>query len=97
MDREWQEGVIKLIQKAQAPIVPVYISGQNSRFFNFLDKIDWRIRTLRLCHELDTKKGKTIHLIFGQPIFPEEQASYKDVQSFGKFLKNKTYELNRQD
>jgi Putative hemolysin len=92
-DREWQEGVIKLIQKLNVPIVPAYFSGQNSWFFNFLDKIDWRIRTFRLCHELDTKKGKTIHLIFGNPIFPKEQAHYKEVKEFGQFLKTKTYEL----
>lgn len=92
-DREWQEGVIKLIQKLNVPVIPAYFSGQNSWFFNFLDKIDWRIRTLRLCHELDTKKGKTIDLIFGNPIFPEEQALYKDTKEFGKFLKAKTYAL----
>jgi putative hemolysin len=92
-DREWQEGVVKLIQKAKVPIVPVYISGQNSWFFNFLDTIDWRIRTVRLCHELDTKKGKTINMIFGEPILPEEQAQYKDVKSLGEFLKRRTYEL----
>ena len=91
-DREWQEGVIKLIQKAKVPIVPVYISGQNSWFFNFLDKIDWRIRTVRLCHELDTKKGKTINMIFGEPISPEEQKNYS-TKELGEYLKKKTYEL----
>jgi putative hemolysin len=93
-DRKWQEGVIKLIQKAQVPVIPVYISGQNSWFFNFLDKIDWRIRTIRLCHELNTKKGKTINMVFGTPIFPEEQAQYKETQLLGEFLKKKTYELS---
>ncbi|MDR2087454.1 MAG: 1-acyl-sn-glycerol-3-phosphate acyltransferase [Dysgonamonadaceae bacterium] len=92
-DREWQEGVIKLIQKAQVPVIPVYISGQNSWFFNFLDTIDWRIRTVRLCHELTTKKGKTIHMVFGTPIFPDEQAQYKETKSLGEWLKRKTYEL----
>jgi putative hemolysin len=92
-DREWQSGVIKLIRKAKVPIVPVYISGQNSWFFNFLDKIDWRIRTVRLCHELDTKKGKTIHIVFGEPIFPEEQQKFQNIKEFGEFLKGKTYAL----
>lgn len=92
-DREWQEGVIKLIQKAKVPVIPIYISGQNSWFFNFLDKVDWRIRTVRLCHELDTKKGKSINMVFGDPIFPEEQAQYKDAKILGKFLKEKTYAL----
>jgi putative hemolysin len=93
MDRQWQPGVIKLIQKARVPVVPVYISGQNSWFFNFLDKIDWRIRTVRLCHELDTKKGKTIHIVFGEPVLPEKLSEFKDVTELGAFLKEKTYEL----
>jgi putative hemolysin len=95
-DRDWQPSVLKLIQKAKVPIIPVYISGHNSVFFNFLDLIDWRLRTVRLCHELTNKKGKTIHLIFGQPILPEEQERYEDTVAFGKFLKGKTYELKNE-
>ena len=92
-DREWQPNVLKMIQKAQVPVVPIFISGNNSRFFRFLDLIDWRIRTVRLCHELKNKKGKTIHLVIGDPVSVEEQQEYKDVQSFGFFLKQQTYAL----
>jgi putative hemolysin len=92
-DRVWQDSVIKLIRKANVPVVPVYFSGQNSYFFNWLDKIDWRIRTIRLCHELDTKKGKTIHLIFGEPIMPETQNQFTDTLQLGEFLKESTYQL----
>jgi len=93
-DRDWQESVIKLIRKANVPVIPAYFSGQNSWFFNFLDKIDWRLRTVRLCHELDTKKDKTIHLVFGEPILPEVQKKFADIRQFGEFLKERTYELN---
>ena len=92
-DREWQSGVIKLIQKAKVPVVPVYISGNNSWFFNFLDIVNWRLRSVRLCHELNTKKGKTIHMTFGEPISVEEQQKITDIKEFGAFLKRKTYEL----
>jgi Putative hemolysin len=92
-DREWQEGVIKLIQKANVPVVPVYISGRNSKFFYNLGKIDWRLRTVRLCHELANKKGKAMDLVFGDPIMPEELAEYKGIKELGEFLKNKTYLL----
>ncbi len=92
-DREWQAGVIKLIQKAKVPVVPVYISGQNSWLFNFLDLIDWRLRTVRLCHELNTKKGKKINMVFGEPISVEEQQKITDSKEFGEFLKKKTYDL----
>jgi putative hemolysin len=92
-DQPWQERVLKLIIKAKVPVVPAYFSGHNSWFFNFLDRIDWRIRTVRLCHELDNKRGKTINLVFGQPIMPEQQAEYKNLADFGTFLTEKTYSL----
>lgn len=92
-DREWQAGVVKLIQKAKVPVIPVYISGCNSKFFYWLGKIDWRLRTLRLCHELNNKKNHTIELVFGKPIMPEEQSLYGDLAELGSFLKEKTYDL----
>jgi len=93
-DQKWQEGVLKLIKKINVPVIPAFFSGHNSWFFNFLDKIDWRIRTVRLCHELDNKRGKTVHLIFGDPIMPGEQDKISDIREFGEFLTQKTYELN---
>lgn len=92
-DREWQSSVIKLIQRAKVPVIPMYFSGKNSWLFNFLDLVNWRLRSLRLGHEVNNKKGKTIHVRLGEPIMPEEQAQYKTVKDLGKFLKDKTYAL----
>jgi putative hemolysin len=92
-DREWQSGVLKLIHKAQVPVIPAFISGKNSWFFNFLDHFHWMVRNIRLCHELDTKKGQTIHLIFGEPIGPDRQKEFTDLRSFGHFLQEQTYAL----
>lgn len=94
-DRDWQPSVLKLIQKAKVPVVPVFISGNNSLFFNILDLISWRLRSLRLCHELTNKKGKSIHLVFGKAIMPEELANYQTTEELGIFLKKKTYELKK--
>ena len=92
-DREWQSSVIKLIKKARVPIIPMYFSGKNSWLFNFLDLIDWRLRSLRLGHEVYNKKGKTIYVRFGEPIMPEKQQEYSDIKEFGEFLKAQTYAL----
>jgi len=92
-DREWQPTVVKLIKRAKVPVIPMYFSGKNSWFFNFLDLIDWRLRTFRLGHEVYNKRGKTIYIRFGEPIMPEEQRNYDDLKEFGKFLKAKTYLL----
>jgi putative hemolysin len=92
-DREWQPSVIKLIKSAKIPVIPMYFSGRNSWFFNFLDLVDWRLRTLRLGHEVYNKKGKTICVRFGEPIMPEEIQKYEDIKDLGEFLKQKTYAL----
>lgn len=97
-DREWQESVIKLIRSAKVPVIPMYFSGNNSWFFNFLDLIDWRLRSLRLGHEVYNKRGKTIHIRFGQPIMPEVIAQHTDLAELGNFLKEQTYILaNKKD
>ncbi|MDR1782958.1 MAG: 1-acyl-sn-glycerol-3-phosphate acyltransferase [Dysgonamonadaceae bacterium] len=95
IDREWQEPVLKLIKRAKVPVIPMYISGNNSWFYRFLGLIDWRLRMVRLMHEVTNKRGRTVYIRFGQPISAEEQAKYKDIKEFGEFLKAKTYELKK--
>lgn len=95
MDREWQPSVIKLIKGVKVPVIPMYFSGNNSWFFNLLDLIDWRLRSLRLGHEVYNKRGKTIHIRFGTPIMPEKIASYNDIDELGNFLKEATYSLQK--
>lgn len=92
-DREWQEPVLKLIKKSKAPVIPMYFSGKNSWLFNFLDLISWKLRSLRLGHEVYNKRGKTIYVRFGEPIMPAETTKYTDIKEFGEFLKAKTYAL----
>ena len=94
-DREWQSSVLKLIKFAKVPIIPIHISGGNSRFFYSLGLIDWRLRLLRLGHELYNKKGKEIVFTVGEPITLEKQNSYSDLKLFGEYLKTKTYELSK--
>lgn len=92
-DREWQPSVIKLIKKVNVPVIPMYFSGKNSWFFNFLDLVDWRLRSLRLGHEVRNKKGKNLHVRFGEPIMPDTIKSFANIEDLGTFLKQKTYEL----
>lgn len=92
-DRDWQPSVLKLIEKAKVPVIPMYFSGKNSWFFNVLDLIDWRLRSARLGHEVYNKKGKTIYVRLGEPIMPDELKQHGDIVALGQFLKDKTYAL----
>ena len=58
-DLPWTHSVIRLIRKAKVPVYPVYFDFLNSRFFYWLGRIDWRIRTLRIPAEAFNKRGRT--------------------------------------
>ncbi|MDR0413464.1 MAG: 1-acyl-sn-glycerol-3-phosphate acyltransferase [Dysgonamonadaceae bacterium] len=92
-DREWQIPVLKLIKKAGVPIIPMYISGNNSWLYRFLGLIDWRLRMVRLMHEVNTQRGKRIEIRLGNPISVAEQSQFDDIRAFGEFLKKQTYAL----
>ncbi len=94
-DREWQTSVLKLIKFAKVPVIPIHISGGNSRLFYSLGLIDWRVRLLRIGHELYNKKGKEIVFTVGEPISLEDQNNYSDLRLFGDFLRTKTYGLSK--
>ena len=95
IDNEWKEPVLRLIKKCKAPIVPMFFAGNNSWFYRFLGFIDWRIRTVRLLHEIYNKRGKTITIRLGEPITVEEQNTFSDFKAYGEFLKDRTYVLKK--
>ncbi len=96
-DREWQEAVIKLIMKAQVPVIPVRFFDGNSAFYYSLGLIDWRIRLLRLPAEVFNKRGKTMHIGIGKVISVEEQKRFgNDVRAFGDYLRKSVYDMERQ-
>lgn len=92
-DRQWQRAVIRLIKKLHVPILPVGFSGGNSALFYSLGLLDWRIRLLKLPSELFNKRNKTVQLVLGNIIMPEQQDGYADIEDFGRFLRENVYKL----
>jgi putative hemolysin len=92
-DREWQYPAMKMIKKAQVPVVPVYFQGSNSRLFHILGLIHPTLRTVRLPAEVFNKKHKKIRIRIGNPVSVKEQESFSDVSTFGRYLRAKTYSL----
>lgn len=92
-DKEWQPTIIRLIQAAKVPVIPIYVHGNNSALFRILGRIHWQLRSLRMPHEIFNKRGKTIKLTVGKPILPEEQKQFKKLDELSAYLRTKTYEL----
>ena len=36
VDKPWEEGAVRLIKKAQVPVIPIYFHAKNSNFFMFV-------------------------------------------------------------
>lgn len=90
-DKKWNDSAIKLIKKANVPVVPVYFSGGNSALFHILGLINPKLRTIKLPSELVNKKNKTIEVRIGKPISIKEQAQFEDPEKYGRYLRSKTY------
>ena len=92
-ERDWQDAAIRLIQKARVPIVPVRFFDRNSRFYYALGLIDYRIRFVRLFHELFNKRGSRPRVGIGVPISLEQQEQFTDLQAFKAFLRSSVYDM----
>jgi len=92
-ERDWQDAAIRLIRKARVPVVPVRFFDRNSRFYYALGLIDYRVRFIRLFHELFNKRGTCPRVGIGAPISVEEQEQYTDLQAFKAFLRSRVYDM----
>lgn len=93
-DNPWKPVVVRLIAQLKVPVIPIFFHGTNSFLFNFFGKVSWQLRTLRLPSEVWRKCGTEMHVSVGEPISVEEQALHSaDLEAFGRFLKDRTYEL----
>ncbi|WP_272150935.1 lysophospholipid acyltransferase family protein [Tenacibaculum aiptasiae] len=93
VDKEWEEGAVRLIKKAKVPVIPIYFHAKNSQLFYFLSKISDTLRTAKLPSELLSQKSRVIKVRIGKPISVKDQDTYPEIPDFYQFLRKKTYML----
>ncbi|QTD38727.1 lysophospholipid acyltransferase family protein [Polaribacter batillariae] len=93
VDKPWEEGAVRLIKKANVPIIPIYFHAKNSRLFYFLSRISDTLRTAKLPSEVISQNGKVVKVRIGKPISVTDQNEYKDIPTFYEFIRKKTYML----
>ena len=70
VDSTWSPTAGRLLEAARVPVVPVWVSGQNSTGFSLMGFVHPLLRTARLPAELLNKRGQTIRVRIGQPVAP---------------------------
>ena len=94
VDKPWEEPVMKLAQRAEVPIVPIYFHAKNSKLFYKLSKISDTFRTAKLPSELLTQKKRVIKVRIGRPISVKDQKEHPTLSEFSEFIRRKTYMLS---
>jgi putative hemolysin len=100
VDLDWKKHFAMKAIKHQRDVVPVYIDGKNSSWFYSLAnwrkrlKIKTNIERNFLADELFRQQGKTLTIVFGEPILYYE-LQCMPVDERADFVKNKVYELEK--
>lgn len=91
VDRQWDESIMKIIQRTSAEVVPAFISGRNSSLFYAAGRIHPRLRTVLLPTELLRKRDSSISISFASPVSRAIVKSASDPAMLGRFLRSSVY------
>ena len=94
VDKPWEEAAMKLVKKAEVPVVPIYFHAKNSKLFYRLSKLSDTLRTAKLPSELLTQKNRVIKVRVGKPISVNDQKEHESLEDFSEFIRRKTYILS---
>ncbi len=93
VDKPWEEAALKLIRKAEVPVVPIYFHARNSKLFYRLAKISGIFRTAKIPSEVYSQRNRPIKIRIGQPISVKAQKEQETLEDFTDLLRKKTYIL----
>ena len=93
IDKQWEPAAMKLIQRAQVPILPIYFHAKNSSLFYKLSNISEVLRSAKLPSEPLSQKNRVVKIRIGKAIQVKDQKEYADLEEFTSFIRKKTYML----
>lgn len=96
-DSPWSKNIAFLAKSTGATVVPIFFEGKNSEAFQLLSRIHPRVRTALLIRELLNKRGQTINIRIGKPIFPGRFADHDGNEALVRYFQMRSDILRFQD
>lgn len=95
-DKKWYKGFLKFAQRSNAPILPVFIGGQNSKTFYSVSAINKKLSSILLSNEMFKQKNNSIEIIIGE-IIPNENIIPQGIQQdkLIELYKKQVYNLKK--
>lgn len=94
VDKAWEEAALKLIRKAEVPVVPIYFHAKNSQLFYRFAKLGDSIRTALIPSQVFSQSNRPIKIRIGQPIAVATQKEQESLEEYSELLRRKVYILS---
>ncbi|MDD2567860.1 MAG: lysophospholipid acyltransferase family protein [Thiovulaceae bacterium] len=95
-DTKWRSGFLKVAQKMQAPILPIYIHAKNSKNFYLLSMFNKSLATAIIPHEMFKYHDKTIGFRIGKTIpFESYEIPSLSLEDKVKLFRKHLYEVSK--
>ncbi|WP_457747193.1 GNAT family N-acyltransferase [Sulfurimonas sp.] len=97
-DKKWHKGFLKFAYRANAPILPVFIGGKNSKTFYSVSAINKKLSALLLLNEMFKQQNNTIDILVGE-LIPNENIVPKgiDQNQLVNLYKKHIYALKKRE
>lgn len=94
IDRAWSRGFLRMAEKTQSPILPIFVRAKNSQFFYFCSMVSKPLSTLLLVREMFYHKGHSVSFVIGEQIPIRNIATLAlSRQVRAKLVKKHTYRI----
>ena len=92
-DPSWSVNLARIVRGSGAPVLPIFVPGQNGPLFQLAGLIHPRLRTLMLPRELLNKQNRTFPLRIGNLISAARLSGFTNNRSLVEYLRLRTYLL----
>ncbi|MFB6248791.1 MAG: lysophospholipid acyltransferase family protein [Salinibacter sp.] len=93
-EMNWKPLLARLVHEGEAPVLPVYFAGRNSRLFHLVSQVSLTLRLSLLLRETLQKAGETLSVRLGSPVSYGNLASLTAPNDLARRLRSTTLGLN---
>jgi len=90
-DDTWNRLPAQLAKSLDCPVLPLFVEGQNSRFFINMGRLYYRFKLLLLFREMLKQRGSTLKIKTGNLIRPKLLSRFKSETAMTEYMRALSY------
>ena len=93
VDGAWREGAARMAARADVPVLPMFLDGQNSAWFLHAGRVSPWLRSGLLARELLRQRGRTVTVRVGRAVSQRRLQAIGDAAAQTSYLRIRSYGL----